>query len=64
MTWAADVWRRTRQIRNAYKILVRKQEGKKPLKTRDRRAENNIKMNVGHQLQGVYWTQIAQDTDR
>ena len=41
--WAGHV-ARMEQSRNAYRILVRKQEGKRPLGWSRRRLEDNIKM--------------------
>jgi hypothetical protein len=40
---------------NAYRILVRKPEGKSPLENHRRRWENNIKMD---------WTDLAQNWDQ
>jgi hypothetical protein len=42
-----------REKRNAYKILVLKLEGKKPLRKPRRRRENNIKIDV--KQNGVVW---------
>jgi hypothetical protein len=51
---------------NAYKILVGKSEGKRPLGRRRRRCEDNIRMDsrdIG--WEGVDWMHLAQvrDTD-
>jgi hypothetical protein len=51
--------------RNAYRILVGKPDGKRPLGRPRRRWDNNIKMNfreIG--WGGTYWIDMAQDRDR
>jgi hypothetical protein len=51
--------------RGAYRILVGRPEGKRPLGRPRRRWENNIKMylqEVG--WEGVDWIDMAQDRDR
>jgi hypothetical protein len=51
--------------RNAYKLLVRKPEGKRPLGRPRRRWVNNIKMDlleIG--WSGVDWIGLAQDMDK
>jgi hypothetical protein len=50
MRWAKRA-ARIRAMRNAYKILVRKLEGKRPLGRPRRRWENNIKMDLGE----IWW---------
>jgi hypothetical protein len=45
MRWAGHVARK-REMRNAYRILVRKPEGKKPLGRPRRRCEDNIRMDL------------------
>jgi hypothetical protein len=45
MTWAGHVARMEAK-RNAYRILVGKPEGKRPLARRRRRWVNNIKMDL------------------
>jgi hypothetical protein len=52
-------------MKNAYKILVGKPEGKRPLGTPRRRWEGNIKMDhrkIG--LKGSDWICLAQDRNR
>jgi hypothetical protein len=51
--------------RNAYRILVGKSEGKKPLGTPRRRWVDNIKMalrKIG--WDGMDWIDVAQDSDQ
>jgi hypothetical protein len=48
--------------RNAYRILVGKPEGKRPLGRPRRRWYYNIKMNLrGIRLSGMDWINVAQD---
>jgi hypothetical protein len=52
-------------MRNAYKILVRKLEGKKPLGRRRHRWEDNIKMEVREiGYKDVDWMYVAQERDQ
>jgi hypothetical protein len=52
-------------MRNAYRILVGKPEGKKPLGKPRRRWMNNIKMDVIEiGWDGVNWTDMAQGRDQ
>jgi hypothetical protein len=54
-----------RKIRNAYKIVVRKPEGKIPLGGPRRRWEDNIKTDrreIG--LDSVDWIHLTQDRDQ
>jgi hypothetical protein len=54
-----------KEMRNAYKILVGKPEGKRPFGTLRRRLEDNIKMylrEIG--LEGVDWIHLAQKRNR
>jgi hypothetical protein len=54
-----------REVRNAYKILVGKPRGRRPLERPRRRWEDNIKMDIGEIGFGdVDWIHLAQDTDR
>jgi hypothetical protein len=51
--------------RGAYRALVGKPEGRRPLESPRRRWEDNIKMDlreVGYG--GAYWIDLAQDRDR
>jgi hypothetical protein len=53
------------KIRNAYKIIFGKPEGKRPLERSKRRWEDHIKMNLrGKGLEGVDWIHLAHDRDR
>jgi hypothetical protein len=49
-------------MRNAYKILVKKPEGKKPLGRSRRRWEDNISMYIREiGWEGVNWIHVTQD---
>jgi hypothetical protein len=51
--------------RNAYRILVGKPEGKRPLGRPRSRWVDNIKMNLKkHRMGGMDWIDLAQDTDQ
>jgi hypothetical protein len=51
--------------RNAYRILVRKPEGKKPLGRPRRRWVDNIKMDLREiRRDGMDWIDLAQDRDK
>jgi hypothetical protein len=51
--------------RNAYRILVGKPEGKRPLGRPRRKCVNNIKMDLGDiGWDGMDWIDLAQDRDR
>jgi hypothetical protein len=51
--------------RKTYRLLVRKQEGKRELGGPRRRWVDNIKMDVEEiAWGGVYWVGMAQDRDR
>jgi hypothetical protein len=49
--------------RGAYRALVGKPEGRKPLGRPRRRWEDNIKMDL-RELGGVDWIDLAEDRDR
>jgi hypothetical protein len=51
--WAGNVTL-TAEKRNAYRILVEKPEGKRPLGRPRRRSEDNIRMDLGED--GMVWT--------
>jgi hypothetical protein len=53
-----------REKRNAYRGLMRKPEGKRPLIRPERRWEDNIKMDLrGIGWGGMDWIDLAQDGD-
>jgi hypothetical protein len=53
------------ETRNAYRILVGKPEGKRPLGSPRRRCVDNIKMNLGEiGWDGMDWIELAQDRDQ
>jgi hypothetical protein len=48
--------------RGAYRVLVGRLEGKRPLGRRRRRWEDNIKMDLGEiGIDGANWIRLAQD---
>jgi hypothetical protein len=47
--------------RSAYRILVGKPEGKRPLGRPRYKSENNIKMNRQELRWGMDWVELAQD---
>jgi hypothetical protein len=52
------------ETRNAYRILVGKPEGRRPLRRPRRRWVDNIKMDLGEiGWAGVDWIELAQDRD-
>jgi len=48
----------------AYKVLVRKPDGKRPLGRPMHRWEDNIKMDLQEVGWGMDWIDLAQDRDR
>jgi hypothetical protein len=51
--------------RNAYRVLVRKPEGQRPLRRHRRKWEDNIKMDLkGIGWDGVDWIDLTQDRDQ
>jgi hypothetical protein len=53
------------EIRNAYKILVRKYEGKTPLGRPKHKWENNFIIDLGKlEWKGVDWIQLDQDRNQ
>jgi hypothetical protein len=53
------------ETRNAYKILVGKPEGKRPLGRPRRRGVDNIKMDLGEiEWDDRNWIELAQDRDQ
>jgi hypothetical protein len=64
MRWAGHV-ARIGETRNAYRRLVEKPEGKRPLGRPRRRWVDNIKMNLREvEWDGVDWIELAQDMDQ
>jgi hypothetical protein len=65
MRWEGHVARMGKE-RTAYRILVGKPEGKRPLGRPKRRWEDNIKMDLivrEIELAGMDWINLAQDKD-
>jgi hypothetical protein len=61
------VWHVARlgEMRNAYKILFGKPEGKQPLGRPKRKREDNIKVDLREMsLESVHWLHLVQDRDR
>jgi hypothetical protein len=53
------------ETRNAYRILVGKPEGKRPLGRRRRRWVDNIKLDLREiEWDDMDWIELAQDTDQ
>jgi hypothetical protein len=50
--------------RGAYRTLVGRPEGRRPLGRPRRRWEDNIKMDLQELGWGVKWIELAQDRDR
>jgi hypothetical protein len=50
--------------RGAYRILVGRPEGRRPLGRPRRRWENNIKIDLQEVGWGMDWIELAQDRDR
>jgi hypothetical protein len=51
-----------REGRDAYRVLVARPEGKRPLGRPRRRWEDNIKMDLGEiGIDGTNWIQLAED---
>jgi hypothetical protein len=64
MRWAGHV-ARMGEKRNAYRLLVGKPEGKRPLGRPRRRWVDNIRMDFGEVGRGdVDWIDLAQDRNR
>jgi hypothetical protein len=64
MRWAGHI-ARTRRKRNAYWLLVKMPEGKRPLGRPKHRWENNISLDLGEIGWGdVDWIDLAQDRNR
>jgi hypothetical protein len=52
------------EVRGAYRILVGRPEGSRPLGRPRRRWEDNIKMDLQEVGWGMDWIDMAQDRDR
>ena len=64
LRWAGHVTRKE-QSRNAYRVLVGKLEGKRPLGRPRRRWENNIKMDLREVgCDAGEWRDLAEDRDQ
>jgi hypothetical protein len=64
LRWAGHVARKGKE-RNAYRILVGKPEGKRPLGRPTRRWVDNIKMDLREiGWDGTDWIDLAQDRDQ
>jgi hypothetical protein len=64
MRWAGHVARMGEE-RGVCRVLVGKQEGKRPLGRPRRRCEDNIKANIQEvECRGMDWIELAQDRDR
>jgi hypothetical protein len=62
--WAGNV-ARMGEKRNAYRILVGKPEGKRPLGRQRRRWADNIKIYLREiEWDGTDWTDLVQDRDK
>ena len=62
--WSGHVARMGKR-KEAYKVLVGKTEGKRPLGRPRRRCENNIKMDLQEVgWEGMDWIDLAQDRER
>jgi hypothetical protein len=63
MRWAGHV-ARMGERRGAYRILLGRPEGRRPLGKPRRRWEEYIKMDLQDVLCGMDWIELAQDGDR
>jgi hypothetical protein len=63
MRWRRHV-ARIGEKRGAYRILVGRPEGRRPLGRSRRRWKDNIKMDLQEVLWGMDWIELAQDRDR
>jgi hypothetical protein len=63
MRWAGHVGRMGDK-RDAYRILVGRPEGRRPLGRHRRRGEDNIKTGLQEVGWGMNWIELARDRDR
>jgi hypothetical protein len=63
MRWAENVACMGKE-RGAYRILVERPEGRRPLRRPRRRWECSIKMDLQEVWWGMDWIEVAQDRDR
>jgi len=64
MSWARHVTR-MREMKDVYRILVGKPEGKRPLARSRLRWKDNIKMDLQEVIGGsMDWIELAQDRDK
>jgi hypothetical protein len=63
LRWAGHV-ARMGERRSAYRALVRKHEGRRPLGRPRRRWDDNIKMDLREVGWGMDWINLARDRDR
>jgi hypothetical protein len=62
--WTGDV-ERMGEKRGAYRILVGRPKGRRPLGGPRRKWEDNIKMDLQEVVsRGMYWIELTQDSDR
>jgi hypothetical protein len=61
--WAGHV-ARMGEKKGAYRILVGRSEGRRPLRRPRRRWEDNIKMDLQEMGWSMDWIELAQDRDR
>jgi hypothetical protein len=63
MRWAGHV-ARVGEKRGAYRILVGRPQGRRPLERPRRRWEDNVKMDLQEVGWGMDWIELTQDRDR
>jgi hypothetical protein len=63
MRWVGHVTRAGKK-RGAYRNLVGRPEGRRPLGRPRRRLEDNMKMDLQEVGWGMDWVELAQDRDR
>jgi hypothetical protein len=64
MGWAGHA-ARIEVMRNSYKILVEKPQGKRPLRRPRHRREDNIKMGLREiEWEGVDWVHVAEERNQ